>query len=191
MIPEPMTAMISRPVPRASATRRRARSSCSAPVPVSGCGGELGHAARPVARARDALVEFVDGARRTRRRCRSATGSGMDQCSQLVVGVELLVGAVADRDDQAGDRRRRRGVGVAVGTGRGRPVWRRRRRRDGPVRRGGCRRDSPGAPVSSCHSAAASWERAELCGADEQRRPGVDRVGRATRSSRRLATRWT
>ena len=106
------------------------------------------------------------------------------------IGVELLVGPVAHRDRQRRASPDRRRAASACASARSRPARRAAAtRRDGPARPGGCRRSRPGCPVSRVHSAAASWERAELRGAHEQHRLGAARRPRGRRPSSGVAAR--
>ena len=97
MIPDPMTATISRPVPSASATRRRDSSTGISPVPVSGSVSELGHAAPATV-----AMRWRSSATVASNAFAVPTGDGVGDRPVQPAGlrVELLVGAVAHRDRQ-------------------------------------------------------------------------------------------
>ena len=161
MIPEPMTATISKPVPSASATRRRPRSTGSIAGAGLGCPFEVGHAApaRSVMRRRSSSTVAS----------KACAGAGRDGVGDRPVQpprarIELFVGPVADGDRQRGvpGRRRRGAVGVASVEVEAGPSRRRQRRRDGRASAGWVPALAAATPVIERHRAAASWERAEL-----------------------------
>ena len=119
MIPDPMTATINRPVPSASATRRRDSSTGISPVPGLGEVGELGHAAPATMAMRwrsSATVASNAFAVPT------GTGSGIDQCSQPGCGSSSswarshTVIVNGGRSTELVERRRRRVAEVEAGT---------------------------------------------------------------------------
>ena len=142
--------------------------------------------------AGDAVGELVDDGVE-RGRCRRGTGSGIDQCSAGVwrrpvassswaLSQTVTTRSAGSRTscDVAG-RCGRRGRGVAAGDGDRAGMH--------ACVRGGCPRRWPGPGCASFHIAAASCERAELCGAHEHHplrrgRPGwaAGRRGRRGRA---------
>ncbi len=196
MIPDPITATTSSAVPRASAASRRARSRRSAPVPVSGAAasassGTGSSALMPRVRSTrdtvDPLGELGDGAVERGRR---AVGHRIGHRPVEPVGpvAQLLVGAVAHRHHERCRRATR------AGRRRGRAAPRSRPARRAAATAPGCTPGAGWVPADdaarrtcSVHNAAASWLRAELCGAHEQRPAGTDQ--RRDRTSGKAAGR--
>ena len=118
MIPDPMTATTSSPVPSASATSRRA-GRCRARRCRSRVGRRVGHHAAATS-AVMRLAQLGHGAVE-RRPAGSATGSGIDQCSHVGPASSSSWArsqTVTTSRAAAGDSSSRRGCGVASGRGR-------------------------------------------------------------------------
>ena len=161
MIPEPITATISRPVPSASATRRR---------------DEVDRECRRCRSRAAASSSVMPPPARSRMRWRSSatvasnafagptgTGSGIDQCSQSGSGSSSSWARSHTVIVNAG-RCRTSSSEVGVASPRSRPARRAAATAPGWTRRpGGCRLSRPACPSLRSTAPAASCERAELC----------------------------